>query len=60
MVNAAEFASKYRKKNECYYFCTVDCKMYLPAYECVTQYFLKQLISGEKKRKYACFILSCI
>ena len=51
MVNAAAFASKYRSKKESYFFLTVDCKTYLPAHECVTQYFLKQLINGEKKRR---------
>ena len=51
MVNAAAFASKYRSKKESYFFVTVDCKAVLPAPECVTQYFLKQLINGEKKRK---------
>ena len=51
MVNAAAFASKYRSKKESYFFLTVDCKAYLPAHECITQYFLKQLINGEKKRK---------
>ena len=51
MVNAAAAASKYRSKKELYYFLTVDCKAYLLAYECVTQYFLKQLVKGDKKRK---------
>ena len=51
MVNAAAFAAKFRPKKECYHFLTVDCKTVLPAHECVTQYFLKQLINGEKKSK---------
>ena len=51
MVNTATFAAKFRPKKECYHFLTVDCKTYLPGHECVTQYFLKQLINGEKKRK---------
>lgn len=51
MVNASAFASKFRSKKECYFFLTVDSKVYLPAHECVTQYFLKKLMTGEKKRK---------
>ena len=31
-------------------FLTIDCHCYLPPYQCVSIYFLKDLISGKKKR----------
>ncbi len=52
-VNAAAFAAKYRSKRECYNFLTVECKVYLPAYDTVTIYFLKDLMTGVKQRKRA-------
>ena len=36
---------------EIFTFLTVDVKCYLPAIQTVTIYFLKALITGEKKRK---------
>ena len=36
-----------------YHFTTVDCRAYLPPYDCVTIYFLKALISGKKKFLHA-------
>ena len=50
-ISAAEFAAKFRSKKECYFFMTVTVKAYLPGYETVTIYFLKDLMSGAKKRK---------
>ena len=32
MIPAAEFASKYKSKRECYNFLAVDADVYLPAY----------------------------
>ena len=52
LVSAAAFAAKYRSKRECYNFLAVDANVYLPAYEQVTIYFLKDLISGTKKPIY--------
>ena len=49
LVSAATFAAKYRSKRECYNFCAVEANIYLPAYEQVTIYFLKDLISNRKK-----------
>ena len=50
-VTAMAFASKYKSKREVYTFLTVDVGAYLPAYETITIYFLKDLVSGKKKSK---------
>ena len=50
-ISAAEFSAKFRSKKECYFFLTVTVKAYLPGYETVTIYFLKDLMSGAKKCK---------
>ena len=47
-VSAAAFAAKYRSKRECYNFCAVEANIYLPAYEQVTIYFLKDIMRGQK------------
>lgn len=51
-ITAATFASKFNSKREIYMFLTVDVRAYLPAYDTVTIYFLKDLISGAKKCKF--------
>ena len=52
-VNAMAAGAKFRSKKECFQFLVIDCETYLPDDEaCVTTYFLKQLINGQKKRKY--------
>ena len=53
-MNVQSFMAKYKSKRECYNFLTVQVEVYLPAYETVTIYFLKDIISGKKKRKYPC------
>ena len=50
-ITAATFASKFNSKREIYMFLTVEVRAYLPAYDTVTIYFLKDLISGAKKCK---------
>ena len=50
-VTTTEFASKFRSKNEVYTFLAIDVAAYLPAPECVTIYFCKDLVSGKKKCK---------
>ncbi len=45
------FASKYKSKREVYNFLTIDCHAYLPPYDTLTIYFLKDLIGGRKKSK---------
>ena len=50
-VSAKTFAAKFKSKREVYNMLTVDAKAYLPKYETITIYFLKDLISGTKKCK---------
>ena len=51
-VNALAAASRFRSKKEGFQFLVTDCETYLPDdHEGGTTYFLKQLITGEKKRK---------
>ena len=50
-VTAMEFASKYKSKREVYNFLTIDVHAYLPPYDNLTIYFLKDLVSGAKKSK---------
>ena len=50
-VTTAEFAAKFRSKYEVYQFLTIDALAYLPPPECVTIYFLKDLVRGIKKCK---------
>ena len=57
-VNVQSFQAKYKSKRECYNFLAVDVGVYLPAYETVTIYFLKDIISGTKKCKYRFNMLS--
>ena len=52
-ITAKEFAAKFSSKRECYTFLTIDCKAYLPHYDTVTIYFLKDLIAGSKKCKFS-------
>ena len=47
-ITAAEFAAKYKSKKEVYALLAVDVGAYLPAYQLVTIYFLKDLLSGKK------------
>ena len=51
-MSAREIASKCRSKPECYDFCTVGMEYYLPGYNNLTIYFLKDLMSKKKTRKY--------
>ena len=50
-VTTAEFSAKFRSKYEVYIFLTVDAKAYLPAPECVTIYFVKDLVRGVRNCK---------
>ena len=51
-VTVAAFAAKFRSKREIYQFLTLDVRAYLPPVHTLTVYFLKDLVSGAKKRKY--------
>jgi hypothetical protein len=46
---AASFEAKYKSKREVYFFLTVDVEAFLPHYDTVTIYFLKDIVSGKKK-----------
>jgi hypothetical protein len=43
--------AKFRTKREVYNFLILDCKAYLPAYDTVTIYFMREIIMGQKKSK---------
>ena len=51
-VTVAAFSAKFRSKREVYQFLTLDVRAYLPPVHTVTLYFLKDIVSGAKKRKY--------
>ena len=48
---AKTFSAKFRSKKEVWTFLTIEVGAYLPPYENVTIYHLKDLISGSKKVK---------
>ena len=50
-ISAKEFSAKYNSKRECYNFLTQEVGAYLPLYEQISVYFLKDIISGTKKCK---------
>ena len=58
------FASKYKSKREVYNFLTINVKAYLPHYDTITIYYLKDLVSGAKKSKlqesFIILILLCL
>ena len=58
---AKTFSAKFRSKKEVWNFLTIEVGAYLPPYENVTIYHLKDLISGLKKvrtfKNYLFFII---
>ena len=51
-VNAKTAEAKVRSKRELFMMLKHDCQTYLPDHpDCVTTYFLKDIVSGKKKRK---------
>ena len=48
-ISSKEFAAKYRSKREIYNFLATDVGVYLPPYDNVTIYFIKDLLFGRKK-----------
>ena len=48
-LTTSEFSAKFRSKNEVYAFLSIDVEAYLPSKDCVTIYFLKDLVNGKKK-----------
>ena len=49
MVSADAFAAKYAGKREVWRFLTVDCKAYLPAYETVTVFHMRDLVASKRR-----------
>ncbi len=49
LVTSREFAAKFKSKREVYLFLTLDCDAYLPAYDLVSIFWLKDLIANKKK-----------
>ena len=56
------FSAKFRSKREVWNFLTIDVGAYLPPYENVTIYHMRDLVTGKKKSKYFnhLFILNLI
>ena len=48
-ISSKEFQAKYNSKREIYNFLATDCGVFLPPYDNVTIYFLKELMGGKKK-----------
>lgn len=49
-ISSKEFGAKYRSKREIYNFLATDVGVYLPPYDNVNIYFLKELMMGKKKK----------
>ena len=49
-ITAKEFASKYREKHEVYHFLAHDCGIYLPHYDTVTVWHLRDIASGRRRK----------
>ena len=49
-VDPAAFGAKYQSKGEVYRFLTHDCGTYLPKYDTVTIYHMKELVAGTRIR----------
>ena len=47
-VSSKEFSAKYKSKREIFNFLATDVGIYLPPYDNVTIYFLKELMQGSK------------
>ena len=50
-VLASEFSARANSKYEIYQFLGIDAEIYLPKVNHITIYFMKDIISGEKKGK---------
>ena len=49
-ISSKQFASKYQGKREIYNFLACDVGIYLPPFDNVTIYFLKEIMGGLKKQ----------
>ena len=50
-IPAASFAAKFASKKELFNFLSVEVGAYLCSHDVLTVYFLRDLVSGKKKRK---------
>ena len=58
-ITSKEFSAKFKSKNEVYKFVTIDVNGYMPPHECVTIYYLKDIVTGVKKCKsLSCFLFA--
>ena len=48
-VNAASFGAKYSSKREVYRFLTSEALIYLPPYETVTVFHMRDIVAGKRK-----------
>ena len=48
-INAASFGAKYSSKREIYRFLTSEARIYLPSYETVTIFHLRDLVAGRRR-----------
>ena len=48
-IDANAFAAKYSSKGEVYKFLTHDCAKYLPDYECVTIFHMRDIVAGRRR-----------
>ena len=51
-ISVKQFVGKFRSKAEIWKFASVDCRAYLPAYNTISVYFLRDLLMGKKKSKF--------
>ena len=50
-VDVKTFSARFRSKGEIHRFLVVECKAYLCPADCVTIYYLKDLLCGNRKCK---------
>ena len=48
-VNAASFGAKYASKREVYRFLTSEARVYLPSYDTVTIFHMRDLVAGRRR-----------
>ena len=58
VVDVRNFNAKYRTKGEVYRFLATEAMIYLPPYQTVTIWFMKELSSAQKKVGFIIFYYS--
>ena len=51
-ITSQELQAKFRSKKEIGVFLSVSCKAFLAPIDCISSYFLRDLLSGKKSCKY--------